>query len=213
MFLAVSAFRQRSVADVADTIRAYCSKHGTSAEPCSPGELAGSDDACWFVPRNGWTTVLWPSFFNIHDEPFCRDASHNLSTLVSTVHVYDGDYWAHFLFEKGRLLDRFCSLPDYFSGEGEPIESESWAGDAELIASRTGADPQVLRRYLVHLDPEASESGKAWADDEFELEDVWVFVDFWRRMGIAYEDPESAVQRLRLDPDHRRRLPVSDQGL
>jgi hypothetical protein len=26
-------------------------------------------------------------------------------------------------------------------------------------------------------------------DDMFDLGDVWVFVDFWRRLGIRYPDP------------------------
>jgi hypothetical protein len=28
--------------------------------------------------------------------------------------------------------------------------------------------------------------GKAFADDEFELSNFWVFTDFWRRVGISY---------------------------
>jgi len=116
-FLAVSSFRDSSVAHLAAAIQKYTSEFDVTCDLFDPGqaELDPCTDAIIFAPVGGWTVILWPEYFNIHDFPTCQALSRRLSTLVSTVHVYDGNYWAHGLFEAGETLDRFCSIPDYFA--------------------------------------------------------------------------------------------------
>ncbi|MBI5536673.1 MAG: hypothetical protein HY898_28395 [Deltaproteobacteria bacterium] len=213
LFLAASAFRNRSAADVADTIRAYASKFGSAAEPCGPSDPETPEDVHVYAPAQGWTVVRWPAFFNVHDVPFCLDGSHNLRTLVSTVHIYDGDYWAHFLMENGALLDRFASWPDYFDPELPDAARAQWKGNPELIASKAGCDPTAIRPYLVHPDPEDPPPGKAAEDDAFELADVRVFADLWRRMGIRWDTAAASALRMQLDRKYGTHLPVSKEEL
>jgi hypothetical protein len=37
--------------------------------------------------------------------------------------------------------------------------------------------------------------------DEFRLDDAWVFVDFWRRLGITVPDGDVPLRRIRLDAE------------
>jgi len=86
-------------------------------------------------------------------------------------------------------------VPDYFS----PPDAESWAGDPARFSEALGVDPETIARYLVAVDPDGEESlGKAFEDDEFEIDDYWVFTDMWRRMGITYPDVRAYVKTLRL---------------
>jgi hypothetical protein len=56
--------------------------------------------------------------------------------------------------------------------------------------------------------------GRAFPDDEFELDDAWVFVDFWRRLGPRYPDETTSHARaLRLAPDWAGKLPDGDEEL
>jgi len=44
-------------------------------------------------------------------------------------------------------------------------------------------------------------------DDQFPLGDYWVFVDFWKRLGIMYPDMREPVTRVRLNRFYNKRLP------
>jgi hypothetical protein len=59
----------------------------------------------------------------------------------------------------------------------------------------TGRRPATLAQVAPYLTVRADEEeddeayverGRAFPDDEFELDGTWVFVDFWRRLGIPY---------------------------
>src|SRR6266568_3669768 len=194
-FLAVSAFRDRSIDAVAESVRRFMSPHGVAFEIVSAAEPDPHADAAAYAPSNGWTVFLWPEHFNLHDIPLCEAVSGDLQTLVSTVHVYDDDYWTHALFDRSALVDRFASMPGYFADDAEQAAmlARAWAGDPNRLGDTLDVAPEMIRPYLVHVDNEAEEWPKAFPDDEFDLENFWVFVDLWRRVGIAYPEEVEAI--------------------
>jgi hypothetical protein len=131
--------------------------------------------------------------------------------LASAIHVYDSDYWAHSLFGAGVRLDRFASRPGYFAesySETQAIAA-SWRGNAEVLASAFGVDAALIGAYLQYVDSPDGAPSKALPDDRFDLDDFWVFTDFWSRAGITYPDDMSAYERvLRLPANFARRLPT-----
>ena len=46
-------------------------------------------------------------------------AERELRVLASIVRIHDGDYWSHALLRGGVILDRFASMPDYFTDDPE----------------------------------------------------------------------------------------------
>ena len=221
LFLAVSAFRNQPVQSLAEAAAFYAATHGVECRPVdrheSHGEFESRNDAFIFSPVDDWTIALWPGYFNIHDVELCRHLSRKLRTVASTVHVYDGDYWAHSLLDNGHLADRFASVPDYFA-EGEVDKTNMralWAGHADAISAVLGTPVESIAPYLVPQSPEIeSRPVRAFEDDRFELADLWVFTDFWRRLGIQYpDDVTTFAARLRFGDDYREKLPVSDDEL
>jgi hypothetical protein len=234
-FLAVSAFQDSAVERLAQAIRRCASEFNVACHTFDPerAESNPETDASLFEPVEGWTVVLWPAYFNIHDFPVCQALSEQLSTLVSTMHVYDGDYWAHGLFERGQLLDRFCSQPDYFAEDSETAErmKTEWRGDPETIASRFNVSAEAIRGYVLRLasfeesvpQPRSLFSlfkrrrpglsvRKVKPDDEFGLDNFWVFTDFWKRLGIRYPDNVAEWAKLvRFDGDFKNHLPHLDE--
>jgi hypothetical protein len=211
-FLAVSAIRGVPTTKVAAAIKEVVGRHGVGLEPAQTNAADDRRDVHLFAAHD-WTIVLWPQYFNIHDLPMAESLSAELSTVVSTIHVYDEQYWTHGLFEHGRRLDAFASRPRFFDEEvgAEPIDPTEWAGDAGLVARTVGVDPDVVAGYLVHMDAPGAPTGKVNPDDDFPLDDFWVFVDFWRRLGIEYPaDMGTAEASWRLSPGFDRRLPESD---
>src|SRR5512134_2239512 len=95
-FLAVTAVRSESTDEVARAVCNYMNKHQATYElvPASSAPMEDRD-ARLFSPINGWTVVLWPAYFNIHDFPLARSIGSSNAWLVCTAHVYDGDYWEH----------------------------------------------------------------------------------------------------------------------
>jgi len=213
LFLAVSAFQDASVESVADAVGRHLDASGVRASAPDGGEPAEDDEAQVFPPVKGWTMVFWPPYFTVFDGAATADISGRLGVLASTVHIYDGDYWAHLLFRDGVELDRFASMPDYFTEDPDELAelTREWAGNPAVVAEAFGRPVDQVAPYFVPI-PAEGRSVKAFADDETELDDVWVFVDFWRRLGIIYEQPATTpATRVRLVPGWLDKLPV-EQG-
>jgi len=211
-FLAVSAVRGVPTTRVAEAITQIVGRHGVGLEQVQTDAVEDGRDVHLFAAQD-WTIVLWPQHFNIHDLPMAESLSAELSTIVSTIHVYDEQYWTHGLFEHGRRLDAFASRPRYFDEEvgADPIDQTEWAGDAGLVARTLRVEPDVIAGYLVQMDRPNAPTGKVHPDDDFPRDDFWVFVDFWRRLGIDYPaDMGTAESSWRLSPGYDRRLPVSE---
>ena len=213
-FLAVSAFRDQNVQSVCDAIIAYANRFDCTCEAVT-GDPDESRDALTFTPVNGWTAVLWPSYFNIHDIELCRDVSAALSGVVSTVHLYDGDYWAHAVMDAGVVRDVFASMPYYFAESPEHAArlTSQWSGNPQIVADVLGTSPETVAPYFIHLPSDgASLDRKAFPDDEFPLDDIWVFTDLWRRLGIQYPDPPTTFDTiLRFNRSFGRKLPSSEE--
>jgi len=116
--------------------------------------------------------------------------------------------------------------PSRFEEELGPEEieraREEWRGNPEVIAAHFGVSAHVIRPYLAYQDDmprqrtqsrfqeglqwlgvtkwkPSYETIKAFPEDEHDLGDTWVFIDFWRRLGIVYpEDAGSSDKRLRI---------------
>jgi hypothetical protein len=212
-FLAVTAVRDLSAQAVAQAIAEYARRHGLDASVLNGNPGVDSQRAGVFAPVNGWTTVLWPPYFNIHDIGAASALSDATQTLVSTMHVYDDEYWVHVLVRAGVVLDRFASRPTYFDPAREDAERlrARFAGDADVTADAVGDEADRLRPYFRHLTDDAA-GGRAFPDDEFDLDDTWVIADVWRRMGITYPEPVSAVAiTVDLGPGWRSSLPTADE--
>jgi len=211
LFLAVSAVSCDSASKVAGVIAEHASRNGVAWSKAPPDQVNEESDAAIHASMGGWVVIVWPNYFT-QDASLAETLSRGLGTVASTVHVYDGDYWSHLLFDSGRLIDRFASDPDYFAESREDRErlQREWRGDPRLVAAAVGVQPETLARYLEG----EQASGKAYTDDEFDLDDVWVFVDFWRRMGIAYPSDSARPEHvIRLMPGWEKRLPSGDYEL
>ncbi|MCS6297023.1 MAG: hypothetical protein H8K09_12385 [Nitrospira sp.] len=211
-FLAVTAFKTDSAADLMRVVPDYMKSHGVPCEVVPvDSPLNHRRDAQIYAPVAGWTVILWPEYFNIHDFPLVRTLAASQGWLVSTVHVYDDEYWEHLCCSGGTELHAFCSRPRFWEEES-PDDFQRMSGyDTKLsrVASALGISSQAIQPYVVDVDSLPNPEAKAHHDDASTLGDFWVFVDFWRRMGITYPTPpQNLAAVLRLGLNVSKALPV-----
>lgn len=189
-FFAVTAFNTNNENAVSDAVISYSQKYEVNAKVLdNVKEPNENTHSILFDSNNGWTIVVWPPYFNIYDVPLAEELSKKLDLLVSTINVYDGDYWCHYFFDKGEMVDKYCSIPNYWAEDETDGESfiKEFIGNPKSVAQLCGIQIEAIEGYYIPLLDE-KEYGKAYKDDEFELEDFWVFADFWKKLGINYPE-------------------------
>ncbi|MCG8313695.1 MAG: hypothetical protein MI976_10800 [Pseudomonadales bacterium] len=74
--------------------------------------------------------------------------------LVSTVGVYDGDYWCHGMYKKGNKIDSFCSkLTNWSKSEDEAkADTERLKGNPIKVAQAIGIDVSRIEGYYSHIE-------------------------------------------------------------
>jgi hypothetical protein len=97
-------------------------------------------------PRDGWTAV----YDALCDRDrkgqrrFAEELSVRLGIVVVALAVEEGAVVRMLLFERGRLVDEYLSVPD-FHGPRPPGEALALAVNPTLVARLTGADPGAVR--------------------------------------------------------------------
>ena len=137
----------------------------------------------YLAPASGsWSSVML-HLNTLVAEPVAAELSRLTSGPAIAVLEYDQAAWGYCLFESGKLLDRFWSLPD--AVETPP---EECVGSVPTVARVFGVSAESITPYIRHVTEDDYET-KAFDDDEFALGDHWVRVDFMRRLGIPYPSP------------------------
>jgi len=114
--------------------------------PRMPGNSQGSVVS---PPRNGWVTV----YDELADrEPemlrrLARELSDRMGAVVLLVGVEEGHVVRFVLFERGRVMDEYLSVPEHH-GELPPGDVIALSANPTVVARLTGADPGEVRRVV-----------------------------------------------------------------
>lgn len=209
-YLAVSAFRCVSAPELSDAISGYLHEHGVSTCLSSlANEAARADAVQVFEPSNGWTTVLWPPHFTLHDVAACRALSRTLDTVVSAMSAPGDAGWFHTLISSGAILDRFASYPASLAWDQSEVEAlaRKWAGNPAMVAAVFNAPATAVAAHYRQVGPEEPAQDYEeprrgiriwWPTDRQDAEmaepandgpdpaDPWGFVRCWEVLGITY---------------------------
>ena len=114
--------------------------------PRMPGGSKGSVVA---PPRNGWIAV-YDELTDRNPEMLrrlAREISDRMGAVVLAARRRGGEVVRFVLFERGRLMDEYLSVPEYY-GEVPPGDVISLAANPTVVARLTGADPAEVRRVI-----------------------------------------------------------------
>jgi hypothetical protein len=144
------------------------------------GDIRDSKLSFLYPSGTNWTGLL------IHLNSLFGDSlASAISKMTNGISIlfyeYDQAAWGYHLFNNGEILDQFWNLPEVVE-----LNAADFAGNASLMASTFNAKKELIEPYLKHI-TEKSE-GKILPDDEFEITDHWVRVDFMKRLNLLYSD-------------------------
>jgi ribosomal protein S18 acetylase RimI-like enzyme len=97
-------------------------------------------------PRNGWTSV----YDELCDrEPellrrLARELTDRMGAVVVALGVEEGRVVRYVLYDRGRVVDEYLSVPDYY-GALPPGDVVGLAANPTVVARLTGADPARVR--------------------------------------------------------------------
>lgn len=208
ILLTAVAVRHPSAEDVADVVAGVLRDAGRRAEVLPAGPTVSDGDGYDVLvgpATDGWVTVH--PHYGVPTDGLAVALTRRLDTIASATGIYEDVLWRHDLVDRGRVLDRYVNLPEYF-GPGE--YGPEHAGDPHLVASVLGADPQVVEPYFRQVSVRRARSRllpppKAHASDTFHLLDGWVVTDLWRRMGISWGG-DHPVARVAIGADGNEAL-------
>jgi hypothetical protein len=209
-FLAVTAFRTNSPTDVVAAITDYLTTYKVSQESVLSGPPDHDRDLQIYDSVNGWTVVIWPEGFNLYDFPLAIAIGEARGWLVSAIHVNDSEYWEHLAVEGALKLHEYCSRPQFWAEESPSDYDRMMAYDSNVsrLAMACSVPSELLTPYMIDADTVAADS-KGHSDDQFTLDDFWVFTDFWNSIGITYPSPgENLASVIRLWRFFANRLPA-----
>ena len=115
--------------------------------PRMPGGSKGSVVA---PPRNGWIGV-YDELTDRNPEMLrrlARELSDRMGAVVLQLGVEEGQVVRFVLLERGRTMDEYLSVPEYY-GEVPPGDIISLAANPTVVARLTGANPAEVRRVIV----------------------------------------------------------------
>ena len=110
------------------------------------------------------------------------ELSKKTNSLVITFLEYNQDAWGYCLYENGKLLDNFWN--NHIIVEREANEC---VADINLLASKFQVDKTLIAPYLIDVGGKHN-LGKAFENDEFDLDNHWVRVDLMDKLGLIYPD-------------------------
>ena len=116
--------------------------------PRMPGGSKGSVVA---PPRNGWIGV-YDELTDRNPEMLrrlARELSDRMGAVVLALGVEEGKVVRFVLLERGRTMDEYLSVPEYY-GEVPPGDVISLAANPTVVARLTGADPAEVRRVILN---------------------------------------------------------------
>jgi hypothetical protein len=195
MFLATTALRDVTVRELVPEIEAWFDDHFIVCTDVTGVELRSAMDCLSvYEPHNGWTTVVWPTFFGPHHSEMADHLSRRLRTVVTSVDVYHSETWQHVVYADGKLVDEYATDASYLvSSLDDPRAiARRWRGNPEAVARYLGSSAREIARHY-------RRNRRSRSFDE------WDFTKLWEDFGILYPVGELPVAATLLLPDRWER--------
>jgi hypothetical protein len=191
MFLTTTALRDVTVGELLPEIQGWFDDHFiVCTEPAGDERPSAVNCLTVYAPHNGWTTVVWPTYFGgLHSE-MAEHLSSRLRTVASSIDVYHSETWQHVVYDNGSLVDEYATDPSYLVSDLD---------DARAVARRWRGNPDAVVR---HISGSARKVARHYRHNRsLRRFDEWSFTELWADLGILYPGGEISVAATLVLPD------------
>ncbi|MFW9784772.1 MAG: hypothetical protein ACFFFB_21010 [Candidatus Heimdallarchaeota archaeon] len=201
LFLFVSAVKNKTPIEITASIKSYLARANMVTRIMSFSDWIDSKQkkdfdihdiisqpismTAIYPMQNNWSVVIYNNC-HFEEKEICKFTSIQLQTLVSLIEVYDSDVWYHYVYFNGNQVDQFCSYPEEYEKKGD---WQSFKGNIKKIAFYFDTEEKIIEPYFVQFNSENRldyQFSKAHEADQYPLGNEWVFIDFWKQLGILY---------------------------
>jgi hypothetical protein len=200
LFLFASAIKSKSPIEIATAIKNYTKSRNIIAKVLTFAEWSSTQNThidlhdiisqpisitSIYHPQNRWSVVIYNNC-HFEEKEICEYLSFQLKTLISFIKILDSEVWYHIVFYNGNQVDQFCSSPEIYEKQEE---FKFYKGNTKKLAFYFEIEEYKIIPYLNQLNSENRPDflfKKAHEDDKYALGDEWIFIDFWKRLGIIY---------------------------
>lgn len=186
LFLSATAVKGKAAAVVLSAVTQYLGQYGVEYSELESISEATSGNITIFEPQDDWVVIVWPSYFNGNELPAANFLSQQLSTLVSTAGIYDGESWTHALYNNGKEIDLYSSSFRLPVRSYPEFHFVNWKPDIEALAQNFGVRQEQISCFFKASPPIKSDCGISG-----DLAgSPWIFAEFWSAVGISYPIPD-----------------------
>jgi len=201
LFLFVTAIKNKSPVEISTAIKSYLTSRNIKADVKTFSEWTMYNQkerinihdiisqpisiTSIHSPQQKWSVVIYNNC-PFDEKEVSKFLSIQLQTLISLIEVYDSEVWYHYLYFNGNQVDQFCSSPEEYEAR------ENWdllKGNIKKLSFYFEVEEHTIEPYFLQFNTENRArfyNKKAHVDDEHSLGNEWVFIDFWKRLGINY---------------------------
>ena len=118
-----------------------------AVEQFVPRAAAHSEGTIISPPRNGWIAIYDEAADRDPEllRRLARELSDRMGAVTLSMGVEGGHVVRYLLFERGRIVDEYLSVPEHY-GPLPPGDAVALGANPTVVARLTGADPRDIRR-------------------------------------------------------------------
>ncbi len=187
LFLHTAITRHKDLSKVREIISEAAEAYKDNIE-----EFQVKEENCRYTEYNNGITITFHK--GIPSPEFLAAFSLKTDSPLLFLYIYVGDYWGYTLYDKGKEIDDFSTMPDYFIRSYDKIQNS--AEHAARIAECFGVNKDAIKNYLIAWTDERmyNEEAKAYFDDRTSYGDCWQMTDFMEKLGFPYYDENNVEE-------------------
>lgn len=199
-FIHMALTKQRDLSKIQKMISEASEENKENIE-----ELQVKEENCWCAEHDGGISITFVD--DIPNSKFLSALSSKIGSPLLFLYIYDGDFWGYTLYDMGKEVDDFSTMPDYFIQSGSD-KTKSSEKHAALIEQYFGVSKELIRNYLIAWTDELMQSKEAaYPDDTCFYGDSWQMLDFVEKLGFPCEEENSIEEPENENEERNKDLP------
>lgn len=184
LFLYIAITKHKDLSKIKEIISETAKVHRDNIE-----EFQVKEENCQYTEYDSGIGITFHE--GIPTPKFLAAFSLKTNLPLLFLYIYDGDYWGYTLYDKGKEIDDFSTMQDYFIRSDNKAESST--EHAARIAECFGVNEEAVKNYLIAWTDELmdNEEAKAYFDDNASYGDCWQMTDFMEKLGFPYYDEDN----------------------